>query len=154
MLVTFYTVIIMKLTIELVPSTSFYSNVRSNVSKERWDEIRKQSYEKANYKCEICGDKGKNQGYRHDVECHEIWEYDDENLIQTLLGYISLCPKCHTVKHIGLAQIQGNFDMAVKHLCKVNDISQTEASQIIKDAFDKWKERSKNKYKLNLNNLC
>ena len=29
----------MKLTIELVPSTAWYSNVRSNVSKEEWDKI-------------------------------------------------------------------------------------------------------------------
>jgi hypothetical protein len=50
----------MKLTIELVPKTSWYSNVRSNVSKDEWDKIKKKCYIKANYKCEICngiGDK-------------------------------------------------------------------------------------------------
>jgi len=82
----------MKLTIELVPSTAWYSNVRSNVSKEVWDIIRKKSYAKANYKCEVCGDVGTNQGVGHKVECHEIWHYDDDSHTQTLTGLISLCP--------------------------------------------------------------
>ena len=66
-----------KLTIELVPQTSWYTNVRSNVSKEQWDVIRKKCYAQANNVCEICGDTGKNQGYKHNVECHEIWEYNE-----------------------------------------------------------------------------
>ena len=61
----------MKLTIELVPRTSWYNNVRSNVSKERWDELRFDSYAKAKHHCEICGETGKEQGYEHDVDCEE-----------------------------------------------------------------------------------
>jgi hypothetical protein len=26
------------------------------------------------------------------MECHEIWEYNDEDKIQKLIGLISLCP--------------------------------------------------------------
>ena len=81
-----------KLTIELVPKTSWYSNVRSNVSKNEWDIIRKKSYEHAGHVCEICGDIGTNQGVKHNVECHEIWDYNDETNEQTLGGLISLCP--------------------------------------------------------------
>lgn len=97
----------LKLTIELVPSTDFYSNVRSNVTQKEWDVIRKKSYERASNKCEICGDAGTNQGVKHKVECHEIWEYNDESHIQKLIGLISLCPNCHKTKHAGLAQIKG-----------------------------------------------
>lgn len=32
---------ILKLTIELVPTTAFYSNVRSNVTSCQWNKIRK-----------------------------------------------------------------------------------------------------------------
>jgi hypothetical protein len=28
--------------------------------------------------CEICKETGKKQGYPHDLECHEIWDYDAE----------------------------------------------------------------------------
>jgi hypothetical protein len=38
----------MKLKIELVPTSSFYSNVRSNVSKKEWDIIRRRAYRNAN----------------------------------------------------------------------------------------------------------
>ena len=41
------------LTIELVPSTSHYTNVRTILPKKEWDRLRKESYKKANYKCEI-----------------------------------------------------------------------------------------------------
>ena len=66
----------MKLTIELVPQSSWGNNLRSeaNLSKGQWDKLRKESYRKANYKCEICGEKGP----KWPVECHEIWHYDDE----------------------------------------------------------------------------
>ena len=89
----------MKLTIELVPQSSWGNNLRSeaNLSKEQWDRLRKESYKKANYKCEICGDKGP----KWPVECHEIWNYDDQTHTQTLKGLISLCPTCHKAKHLG-----------------------------------------------------
>ena len=61
-----------KLTIELVPKTSWFTNLRSLVSKEQWDKIRNKVYWKAGYKCEICGSKGP----KWPVECHEIWHYD------------------------------------------------------------------------------
>jgi len=113
-----------KLTIELVPSTCWYSNVRDNVTKSEWDKIRKSTYKKANYLCEICGGKG----HRWPVECHEIWEYDDENHTQTLKGLIALCPDCHKVKHFGLTSTRSEHELhhAINHLKNVNNFSKTE----------------------------
>jgi hypothetical protein len=51
---------------------------------------------------EICKETGKTQGYKHNVECHEIWEYNDEDKIQKLIGLISLCPICHLTKNISV----------------------------------------------------
>lgn len=51
-----------KLTIELVPGTSFFNNVRSAVTTSEWNVIKKKCYKKAGYKCEICGDIEINQG--------------------------------------------------------------------------------------------
>lgn len=79
-----------KLTIELVPSTSFYTNVRSILPTKEWDRLRKESYAKANFKCEICKGSGLDQGYKHALECHEIWEYKADGT-QYLKGLISLC---------------------------------------------------------------
>jgi hypothetical protein len=142
-----------KLTIELVPKTSWYSNVRSNVSKAEWDRIRKKSYENANHVCEICGDVGTNQGYKHKLECHEIWRYDDQALTQTLTGLVSLCPYCHLVKHPGLATMNGKLGIVLKQLQRVNQISVEEAGAMLNEAFEIWRSRSKNNYTLDISFL-
>ena len=89
----------LKLKIELVPKTSWYSNLRGKMSEKGWDNVRKKTYATFNYKCGICGS---NEGQLH---CHEIWEYDDKKHKQALKGFIALCVLCHHVKHIGLAGI-------------------------------------------------
>ena len=38
-----------KLSVELVPSTAWGENLRSILTKEMWDELRKKSYRKAKY---------------------------------------------------------------------------------------------------------
>lgn len=143
----------MKLTVELVPKTCWYTNVRSNVTPDEWDVIRKKCYKEAGNKCEICGDTGKNQGVKHNVECHEIWDYDDENRIQKLIGLIALCPYCHKSKHVGLAQMNGEEHIVIEHLAKVNNITISEAVGHIDDSFMIWDERSKHKWELDISYL-
>jgi hypothetical protein len=135
-----------QLTIELVPKTAWFSNVRSMVSKKDWDTIRKKIYEQANNKCQICGC----MGTRHPVECHEIWEYDDKEHIQKLKGMIALCPACHEVKHIGLANVRGRGEIAQAHLAKINKWKSKQTSDYIDEQFSKWKERSTFKWKIDL----
>ena len=135
-----------KLTIELVPKTCWYSNVRSEVETNQWDVLRKQCYRNAGHKCEICGGTGP----KWPVECHEIWEYDDVNRVQTLHGLIALCPSCHQVTHIGLAGIQGNYDKAVKHLMTVNEWDYDGAAMYVDDAFFIWSKRSKHDWTLDI----
>jgi len=142
-----------RLTIELVPSTCFYTNVRSHVSEFTWNIIRKKTYAQANHKCEICGDTGKHQGFKHNVECHEIWHYDDVKYIQTLTGLIALCPYCHKTKHVGLAQMNGEEDIVINQLMKVNNMSYKEAQKYISASFVVWKERSKHQWELDITKL-
>lgn len=139
----------MKLTIELVPRTAWYTNVRSNVTKSEWDIIRKKCYRLAEYKCEICGGKGD----KHPVECHEIWSYDDQGHVQQLTGLIALCPNCHKAKHVGLAQINGEEDIVINQLIKVNGCSKKEAINQIEEAFKLWRVRSQYEWQLDINYL-
>lgn len=141
------------LTIELVPKTAWYTNVRSNVSKEEWDRIRKKCYQNAGYVCEICGDTGLNQNHKHPVECHEIWQYDDHNHVQKLTGLISLCPNCHTVKHPGLAQIKGKLDIVIRQLQKVNSMTFEEAAEYLQESFLIWGVRSQHQWTLDIEYL-
>ncbi|HEY9705549.1 MAG TPA: HNH endonuclease [Allocoleopsis sp.] len=139
----------MKLNIELVPSTSWFSNLRSLLTTEEWDKVRKGCYKHAGYKCEICGGVGP----KHPVECHETWEYDEAKGIQKLVGLISLCPSCHEVKHIGLAGINGRRDEAVKHFCAVNGCSKEEAEKYISECFEIWNRRSQQDWTLDVSLL-
>ena len=140
----------MKLTIELVPNGSWFTNLRSALPATRWNKIRRDCYRKAGYVCEVCGGKGP----KHPVECHEIWHYDDKRKIQRLDGTIALCPACHEVKHIGLAQIRGRLYPAVAHMAKVNGWKGTEghrrAMEEVSCAFDKWRERSLHKWEIDI----
>lgn len=127
------------LTIELVPETAWFSNVRSMISKSDWDKLRKEIHKKANYKCEICGENDKNRS----LECHEVWEYDDKNYIQKLIRLVCLCKNCHRVKHIGFAYVKGDGKLAEKHLARINSWNQKEVEAYIDKQFDAWKRRSK-----------
>lgn len=134
------------LTIELVPASSFYHNLRSLLKKSQWDILRKKAYQLANYKCEICGGIGK----KHPVECHEKWEYDDITHIQKLAGLYALCPKCHQVKHFGLAALNNKFEATLKHFVKINQISLEDANLYIQNAFEVWDVRSRYEWTLDL----
>ena len=142
-----------KLTIELIPSTCHFSNVRTTVTPKEWDKIRFLSYETANNKCEICNDSGKYQGYKHNVECHEIWEYNDETHSQTLKGLISLCPFCHQVKHIGRAIAMGRQEVCFKQLIKINNWTKEQVMEHVTASFELHKERSKHQWTLDLSIL-
>lgn len=136
----------MKLTIELVPKTCWFSNIRNHVSQKTWKEIQQYTFKKAGYVCEICEGKGN----KHPVECHEIWNYNDKKKIQTLERTIALCPACHEVKHIGFAESRGRLDIAKKHFKKINECSEEKAFQYISNAFYVWRERSQYNWKLNI----
>ena len=141
------------LTIELVPSTCHFSNVRTTIKPIEWDKIRFISYESAGHKCEICKESGKTQGYKHNVECHEIWEYDDVNHIQKLVGLISLCPTCHQVKHIGRAIAIGKQSQCFAQMAKVNKWTPDEIKNHVEQSFEVYKERSKHQWQLDLSLL-
>jgi len=142
-----------KLSIELIPTTCHYSNVRTTVTTKQWNKIRMLSYESADHKCEICNQIGKNQGFKHNVECHEIWEYDDENHIQKLIGLISLCPICHQVKHIGRALAMGKAKIVFDQLALVNNWTPKQVEEYIAESFQIHKQRSKYKWSLDLSIL-
>ena len=134
------------LTVELVPSTSWGANLRSELPKKDWDNLRKAQYANAGYRCEICGGKGR----KHPVECHETWDYNDETHIQTLTGLIALCPSCHRVKHLGFAFVKGRGQEAIAHLMKVNGWSPEDTQHYVEAVFEEHARRSKHQGTLDL----
>ena len=135
-----------KLTIELVPRSAWFKNLRSMIPPEQWDSLRRGTYRRVGYKCEICGGVGP----RHPVECHEKWEYDDANHIANLVGLYGLCPACHEVKHIGLAQINGRLPQAIVHLAAINGLTERQSRGMVKEAFEVWERRSQHGWTVNI----
>lgn len=130
------------LEIELVPSTCFYNNLRSLLTKNSWDVLRKNCYKQAGNVCEICGGVGN----KWPVECHEIWEYDDRKQTQTLTGLTALCPRCHEVKHFGCAELRGVGDRAMAWLMQINGWGKGRAQEYVNKAFNVWERRCLHKW--------
>lgn len=139
----------LKLTIELVPQSSWMNNVRAVLTAKQWDALRRVVADRAWNVCEICGDVGP----KHPVECHEIWAYNEKTGIQKLEGMIALCPNCHSVKHFGFARISGKEERALKHFMKINGLKKKEAEKAITSAFELWAKRSTLEWKLDLSIL-
>lgn len=136
----------MRLTIELVPTTCWYSNVRSNVSGATWDRLQAEVFKAAGYCCEICAARGET----HPVECHEVWQYDDHKLVQRLDRMVSLCPRCHEVKHVGHALKEGRGKQVVGWLASVNGIQPAQALAYVQHAFKIHEVRSMFEWNLDL----
>lgn len=135
----------MKLEIELVPSTVWYSSLYRLLPKKIWNKIRNEIIKEKERICQICGET------ESPISLHEIWNYDDENHIQKLDGFILLCKMCHHIKHIGLASIlsrQGklNYDKVIEHFCKVNNCAREDFEDRKTKAFKIWEKRSKHQW--------
>jgi hypothetical protein len=133
-----------KLRIELVPSTSWYSNLRNNAKVGVWDVIRHKAYAEAGCKCCICGSVEK-------LFCHEVWLYDDDGHMQKLGGFEALCELCHMVKHIGYAGLfYEDFNSLIRHFMNVNGCSFEDFRLARSLAFEIWEARSEFEWKQEL----
>lgn len=108
--------------VDLVPSSCWFTNVRSCVDRRDWDRLRTMITSRARLRCECC-QRGEDRDSRRWLEAHERWAYDERDGVQALRRLICLCTDCHTVTHFGLAQIRGQADRALAHLQTVAGMS-------------------------------
>lgn len=134
-----------KLTFETIPGSLHGRSLKNLLPSNVWDIIRRKCYQAAGYKCEICGGTGIDQGRRWPVECHEKWEYDDIGLVQRLVGFIALCPRCHLCKHPGYAGIKGLREEMWMHFYNINGPRTAEMDQYLTDEARLFHARSLNK---------
>jgi hypothetical protein len=98
----------------------------------------------------VCGGRGA----EHPVECHEIWDYDDDRLVQRLAGMIALCPACHEVKHFGLTRVRGIDGRAFEHLAEINGWTDAVTQLYLDYVFEVWAWRSEHGWDLDLTVLA
>lgn len=138
------------LRVELVPKTSWYADLRELLDEATWERISLEVAERAGDRCEICGGRGP----RHrPVECHELWSYDDRLRVQALVRLVALCPACHTVEHMGFANLHGGGTQARAHLARVNGWSLARTDAHIAEAFRLWARRNQGPWILDLEEL-
>jgi Domain of unknown function (DUF5710) len=138
--------------VDLVPSSCWFTNVRSCVSQRDWERLRRMITNRAGRRCEICH-RGEDRESRRWLEAHERWAYDDKTKVQTLRRLICLCTDCHTATHFGLASLNGKDGEAFRHLCAVTGLPAKEVEGQIHAAFELWAGRSIIEWKLDLSIL-
>lgn len=138
----------LKIEIELVPKTSWWSNARSEFE-NWWYKIRKEVYRNFDYRCGICGGTGP----KWPVETHEVWEYYPNSSIQRLSNVVSRCPSCHLVHHIGFAKTKGKYEESKSRFMNINNLSEQEAGKYISRAFNEWRKRNDIDWELDLSFL-
>jgi hypothetical protein len=146
-----------KINMELIPFEAQGFNVRSRVRKDQWEKICTIVHKKATpggaYRCQQCGESGKIQGFTHPVECHEVWEFDEINRVQKLVGMVSICPMCHKAKHLGLAEKMGFGAKVREHMAKYNQWSQSQVDEYIRLSKQVVRLKSGQTYNLDLTYL-
>ena len=139
-----------RLTAELVPSTCWWSNLRSNMPASEWSKCKAFVRRRSGDRCELCGGRGP----LWPVECHEVWVYDDTRHVQTLGGLIALCPACHEVKHIGRAEAVGNLDRAKARLMVANGWTADDVAAYLEVVWEVWSARSAHEWTLDVSWLA
>jgi hypothetical protein len=145
----------LKLTIEMVPESSWNNNLRSLLTPVMWKNIRNLVLNKNGNKCLICNRTSARIAYGSEskLHAHEVWDYDDQNKIQTLKDIIPLCYYCHGVKHFGYSSLKSNKEIFIKHFMKVNNCTRRVFQKHLLDENEKFEERSKYEWQLDLSKL-
>lgn len=131
---------------EMLPITTWEDNLRTRLTPEHWDRMRKYSYRAAGGSCEICGEKGVPY-----LECHEEWKFSEgPQKIQKLKKLIALCTLCHKAHHLGYARRTGIYEEVIQHIKKVNGWTDAQLGPALKEAEEICNERSQHKWTLDI----
>lgn len=135
--------------VDLVPSSCWFTNVRSCVSQQDWERLRRPVLRRAGHRCEICGapeDRARQQW----LDVHERWHYEDRSGVQTLRRLLTVCKPCHLATHFGFAQVKGREDEARAQLAAVTRQSRAQIADHVEHAFAVWDRRSRRVWELDL----
>ncbi|MBX9919371.1 MAG: DUF2510 domain-containing protein [Mycolicibacterium frederiksbergense] len=138
--------------VDLIPTSCWFTNVRSCVAPGDWDRLRKMIYRRADQKCEACG-TGRDVDTGTQLEAHERWHYDAATRVQRLMRLVCLCTWCHESTHFGFAEIRGHRERALMQLVAVNGWTRDLAEHHVRRAFSEWERRSRVSWTLDLSIL-
>ena len=107
----------LKLELEIIPDTTKYQNLKVAVPQTTWAKLSKDTRIRFNNKCAICGTT------QNQLNCHEVWEWNDKSWVQKLMALIPLCPLCHATKHNNSYLFPEHYKKCQTHFAEINHIS-------------------------------
>jgi hypothetical protein len=137
--------------VDLIPATSWFTNVRAAVSPQDWDRLRRMVYRRAGSRCEACGSHPDHAAGLF-LEAHERFAYDPRTGVQALRRLICLCTACHATTHFGFTSLGGEAEeeAALGHLQFVTGMDRTRAERHVREAFALWERRSAVRWQVDL----
>jgi hypothetical protein len=138
--------------VDLIPRSCWFTNVRSSVSPEDWERIKRLVKDRAGHRCEVCG-AAERPAEAWWLHTHERFGFDDALGVQALRRLVCVCPDCHEAIHFGLAQVHEREAEARAHLQAVNHWSALEVDEHVREAFRMWSFRGDRSWTLDLSLL-
>ncbi len=135
--------------VDIVPKSCWFTNVRTCVTPQDWERLRRMITTRAAHRCEACG-AGEDRTTGRRLEAHERWAFDDTTGVQALRRLICLCSDCHLATHMGFANVTGRANEARAHLAAVTGMSTHDVGRHIATAGQLWIERSRRAWALDL----
>lgn len=133
---------------DMLPSSVWENNLRTQLTPEEWDRLRKFCYQAAGNRCVACGSPGEPH-----VEAHEAWRFDPATGKQILRGLLCLCPTCHKAKHMGFAHRLGMVDQVRHRLCWLNRWTSVDMDAAMAAALEQQEKLSQRTWELDLSFL-
>lgn len=104
------------LAVEMMPDNCALKSARQTVPAERWRRISASVAKWAGGRCEVCLGMGR----KYAVGCHALFDHDQHSGVQTLTGFIALCPGCAEGRYIRISEKKGRYETAYKRLLMIN----------------------------------
>jgi hypothetical protein len=134
----------LKLRPNLVPKPLWGKSAANLLKRGDWERIRRDAVQAARHACQVCFDPAS----AGTLNCHELWDYDDEQGTATLVGLRMQCRNCDSAVHMGRAVKRGVGNAAIAQLVKVNVIGAREAKMLYRSAMDEWRRRNKKQWRI------
>jgi hypothetical protein len=120
---------------------SVYQLLRGTRRGGDWKRLRADVVARAGGDCHICGEH-----QDRFMVCHEVWDYDDDAGVATLVDFALNCWGCDAATHPGCAGLTGRRETARGQLEKVNGLSAEEVEDLIAAAREEWTRRSQQRW--------
>jgi hypothetical protein len=121
-------------------------NLSSELSKPDWDRLRKETYKRAGYKCEVSG----GVGAEWPVEVQEQWRFYEGSQTLQLVGLMALHPDVHLAKHTDRQPDDARRQHGIWILQGMNQWSVQEAEQYLKYIQDLALQRSSRTWRFDM----